>query len=186
MTHATVLWRRLDVPGHDFCRLVSRGEGWELQGTAVFRENGFSCCWRYEVRCDATWHTQSAVLTGWMGAEELQFEIEANDQRRWRLNGVDCPQVEGCLDLDLGITPATNLLPLRRLSLPVGAEGAVTSAWFDPSIMSLAPLRQTYRRIGETRYAYRSIEGDFAAELGTDAAGFVVDYPTLWIAETGP
>ena len=181
----TLLWRRLDVPGHDFCRLVSRGAGWELHGTALFLEHGSPCCWQYEVQVDASWHTRSATLIGWIGPEKLRFEIEADEQHRWRLNGEVRPQVEGCIDLDLGFTPATNLLPLRRLTLAIGEEGAVTSAWFDPSIMDFAPLRQTYRRIEETCYAYHSIEGDFTAELVTDTCGFVVDYPTLWIAEEG-
>ena len=38
----------------------------------------------------------------------------------WFANGVEQDNVAGCLDLDLGFTPATNLFAIRRLSLKVG------------------------------------------------------------------
>src|SRR5207244_2474062 len=40
MEVAAILWRRLDTPGHDACRLERSDAGWELDGTAVFREDG--------------------------------------------------------------------------------------------------------------------------------------------------
>ena len=40
MAVGAVLWRRLDTPGHDACRLVRNDAGWQLEGTAVFREDG--------------------------------------------------------------------------------------------------------------------------------------------------
>ena len=38
-TIATILWRRLDTPGHDVCRLEHDGESWQLDGAAVFRHD---------------------------------------------------------------------------------------------------------------------------------------------------
>ncbi len=32
-----ILWRRLDVPGHDACRLLRSDAGWQLEGAAAFR-----------------------------------------------------------------------------------------------------------------------------------------------------
>jgi len=31
-----VLWRRIDLPGHEIGRIDSRDDGWTLVGTAVF------------------------------------------------------------------------------------------------------------------------------------------------------
>jgi len=33
---SSVLWRRLDTPGHDVCRLEKSDAGWKLEGVAVF------------------------------------------------------------------------------------------------------------------------------------------------------
>ena len=41
MTVASILWRRLDSPGHDASlRLEGNSSGWHLGGTAVFRQEG--------------------------------------------------------------------------------------------------------------------------------------------------
>jgi hypothetical protein len=37
---ASALWRKLDAPGHDACRLRQLADGWELDGTSVFLSNG--------------------------------------------------------------------------------------------------------------------------------------------------
>ena len=36
MTNHTILWRRLDQPGYEFCQLSSRGVSWLLAGTAIY------------------------------------------------------------------------------------------------------------------------------------------------------
>src|SRR4026207_452783 len=36
MAEQTMLWRRLDVPGHDACALRRIASGWRLEGTALF------------------------------------------------------------------------------------------------------------------------------------------------------
>ncbi len=62
----------------------------------------------------------------------------------------------GCIDIDLGFTPATNVLPIRRLDLAPGQDGRVRSAWLSWPERRLQPLEQGYRRIGASTYAYVS------------------------------
>jgi hypothetical protein len=124
VTGASILWRRLDRPGHDACRLLSRESGWHLVGTAVFAHERQPCRLDYSVVCDGGWRTQSARVTGWVGAEAVEIALSADSGRRWRLNGRECPAVGGCIDLDLNFSPSTNLLPIRRLGLGIGPENA--------------------------------------------------------------
>jgi len=44
-------------------------------------------------------------------------------------------------------------------------------------------LEQVYTRVARDRYLYESAGGAFRRELTVDAAGFVLDYPDLWISE---
>jgi hypothetical protein len=99
----------------------------------------------------------------------------------WTLNGTPVPGLDAALDIDLGFTPATNTLAIRRLALPVGAEAEITAAWFDPADERLKPMRQTYRRVSQTDYDYRS--PGFSARLRVDAQGIVRDYEGLWRAQ---
>ncbi len=183
MTSEAVLWRRLDLPGHDWARLSPREGGWLLSGTALFVDGGLPCRLDYRVLCDAAFRTESATVEGWAGSEPVRIHLTADADRRWRLDGAEQPQVEGCIDVDLGFTPATNLLALRRLDLPVGAAAEVRSAWLDFPGLTMEPLPQTYRRTSETTYAYESNGGAFTAELRVNEAGFVTHYPGLWHEE---
>ena len=183
MDAATILWRRLDLPGHDWARLAPQGGGWLLAGTALFTHDGLPCRLDYRVLCDTAWRTGSASVEGWAGSEHVRHHLSVDAARRWRLDGVEQPQVEGCIDVDLGFTPATNLLALRRLELAVGEQAPVRSAWLDFPGFAMEPLPQSYRRTSNTTYAYESDGGAFTAELRVNAAGFMVDYPGLWREE---
>lgn len=181
---ASVLWRRLDQPGHDAARLERRPDGWRLAGTALLREDARPCRLDYEVHCDASWHTRSARVSGWIGAEPVCLELTADGAGQWQLNGAPQPQVFGCLDVDLAFTPATNTLPIRRLNLAIGAAAPVPVAWLRFPELTLERLDQVYSRTGESAYRYESDGGRFVAPITVNESGLVTRYGGLWQAET--
>ena len=101
------------------------------------------------------------------------------------MNGAACPEVEGTIDSILNFSPSTNLLPIGRLGLDVGQESPVRAAWLRFPSFDLKPLEQEYRRIGPSRYRYRS-EGGFEAELEVRSSGFVTLYPGFARAAESP
>jgi hypothetical protein len=173
----TILWERTDVPGHESARLRRSGSEIFLEGSAVFDHEGAPCRLEYLVVADERFHTRRGAVEGWLGARTLEIEVEFREGR-WTFNGEECAEVEGAVDLDLNFSPSTNLLPIRRLGLEVGQEAKVRSAWLRFPEFDLKPLEQTYRRVTESRYSYRS-EGGFEAELEVTPAGFVSDYPGI-------
>ena len=180
----SILWRRLDLPGHEIGRLVCRGDAWELSGTAVFAHECGPCRLDYAVLCDSSWRTTSARVAGVAGNREIGLEVSVSSERRWRLNGAECPAVDGCVDIDLGFSPSTNLLPIRRLALPIGGEAAVRAAWLPFPSLIFEVLPQVYRREHETTYRYESRGGAFVRRLEVNAVGFVTSYPGLWHVES--
>jgi len=92
--------------------------------------------------------------------------------------------VTNCGDIDLGFSPSTNLLPIRRLKLEVGGSAVVRAAWVRFPDFTLEPLEQTYTRVGADTYRYESDSGRFKRDLTVNDAGFVLDYPDMWIAES--
>jgi hypothetical protein len=126
------------------------------------------------------------VVSGWVGDQNLNLELSVDPLRRWQVNGVDKPAVEGCIDLDLNFSPSTNLLPIRRLNLEVGARAEIKAAWLRFPSFELEPLRQVYERLDEFKYRYSSHAGTFVAELTVNRMGFVTAYPQLWEIEGNP
>jgi uncharacterized protein len=179
----SILWRRLDQPGHESGRLFLQRSRGHLTGTAVFAHHQQPCRLDYLVVCDARWRTVTAKVAGWVGSEPVEIELAVDSARRWRLNGQECPAVAGCLDVDFQFSPATNLLPLRRLALAIGQEVEVQAAWLRFPSFTLEPLVQLYRRLDVATYRYESAGGRFVTELQVNAAGFVTSYPNFWQME---
>jgi hypothetical protein len=180
---SSILWRRLDQPGHDSARLTMKLSGPVLVGTAVFEELQRPCRLDYEVTCDDAWRTLSARVAGWLGPDDIDLRIDVDAERNWTLNGQRCPEVRGCDDIDLSFSPATNLLPIRRTALPIGGRVSVRAAWLRFPDPALELLDQVYERLAETQYRYQSAGGSFMTTLETNESGFVTHYPELWQIE---
>jgi hypothetical protein len=165
-------------PGQEAARLLAREDGWRLEGIAVLGAESAAGCVRYTIDCDRGWRTVGANLVGWVGARavRLAFDVAAGG---WTVDGQPLPDVSGCIDLDLEFSPVTNLLPIRRLGLAIGASSGVRAAWVRLPDFRVEPLDQTYRRLADRRYRYESGTG-FACEIEVDEHGFVLDYPGLW------
>ena len=183
MTVGSILWRRLDSPGHDACRLEEDGSGWQVDGTAVFRLGGRPARLTYAARCDVSWRAQSGHICGWIGDRTIELSIERTAAGVWTLNGQDVPGLRDCMDLDFGFTPSTNLLQLRRLALECGQAADAPAAWIDVSTSTLDLLVQRYERRSETTYWYEAPRFTYAELLEVDHIGFVQRYPGLWEVE---
>jgi hypothetical protein len=106
---------------------------------------------------------------------ESVLELSADGVGGWSADGV-----EGCLDVDLGFTPATNTLPIRRGELAVGEAFDLDAAWVRFPALTLERLSQRYERLADDRYLYSS--DGFRAELVVDAHGLVLEYEGFWRA----
>jgi len=100
------------------------------------------------------------------------------------LNGDEVLPSSECIDLDLGFTPSTNLISLRRLDLPIGQRTTTRAAWLDEGSARLEILEQVYEREAERTYAYQAPRFHYNAVLDVDSTGFVRRYPRLWEAAT--
>jgi len=179
----SMLWRRMDSPGHEFSRLSFQDTSWHLAGTAAFAHNLQPCQLDYMVVCNLEWKTLSGRVAGFIGDMAVEMNISVDSNSNWRLNGREFPGVKGCIDLDLAFSPSTNLLPIRRLNLDIGQEAEVKAAWLSFPSFTLKPLEQLYRRINSTTYRYESAGGSFVTELQVNEVGFIALYPNLWQAE---
>jgi len=145
--HAAMLWRRLDVPGHDACRLEQTDTGWRLEGAAAFGHKEGPTHLAYRVECDSEWRTVSGHIQGFVGPRDIDFRVARGDAG-WTLNDASAPGLEPLLDLDLSFTPATNLQQLRRVAIGEGQAVSLPVAWLDVDAGTLTPLPQVYERRG--------------------------------------
>ena len=179
-TPIAVLWRRLDVPGHDGCQFLPGAEGWTLRGSAVFLQDGQVCQLRYEVLADPGFRTREASVTGLVGVKAVDLRIRSDGDGTWTAGGDEQPQLAGCVDVDLGFTPATNFLPVRRLGLEMGQQAQAPAAYLAFPELRLEVLGQSYRRVSATGYEYEAPGAGYRGTLEFSGQGIIVDYPGLF------
>ncbi|TMV06891.1 hypothetical protein FGK63_12275 [Ruegeria sediminis] len=174
---ATGHWRRLDMEGTDRCTLSRLEQGWMLVGQAIWHDGGADARLTYDVRCDPDWVSLSADVVGKVSGRDLALRLRKGPEG-WFLNDDLQEDTGDCIDLDLSFTPATNLLPLRRLSLREGQSAQVRAGWLQPGFRRVARLDQVYDWRAPDTVRYSS--PNFEAELGVHPSGFVTSYPGLW------
>jgi hypothetical protein len=176
----SLLWRRLDVPALEHFRLWENPDGPRLEGTIVAALEGAPLEVRYTVACSPTWETRRARVELETENEARALELDADEAQAWSLNGRRINELTGCRDVDLGITPSTNILPIRRLALEIGEGREVTAAWVRFPDLAVTTLPQRYTRLAERCYRYESRGGSFTAELEVDDLGLVERYGDFW------
>ena len=183
MTDKAIAWQRIDKPGHEYCTLARTEGGAKLTGVAILSNDATPCCLQYKIDCDSQWRTLVCHVTGYMGKKAVALDIRREGEQ-WLMNGLEMPEVSGAEDIDLGFSPSTNLLPIRRLGLKVGEQAAVRAAWVRFPELTLELLEQSYARVAEDSYHYESGNGGVRRDLKVDETGFVLEYPELWHAES--
>jgi hypothetical protein len=153
--------------------------GFQLSGLILQAHQDAPFVVRYSIDVDGAWRTRA-----------VQIEVENDGQHRaafaddgaghWSRDGEQLPAVDDCLDVDLEWSPSTNTLPIRRLSLALGETKVVTAAWVRFPSLEVQRLDQSYERLDERRYRYRS--GRFTADLAVDEDGMVLQYGVNWKA----
>ena len=175
-----VFWRNLQTDGSEYCSLFQVAQGWMLKGTAIsLTSERVPILAEYEIVADESWQTRSVAVRTLSGAESKTLRLITELPGHWQAHGKAVPQYNGCIDVDLGISPSTNTLPIRRLNLAIGQSEDVTAAWVRFPDLALEPLPQRYTRLNEDRYQYESASG-FQTELTVDENGLVVVYDKGW------
>jgi uncharacterized protein len=177
---AIFLWRKVDAPGHDSCRLFKVAHGWRLSGAAVFLQSRHVCQLQYEVVANKGFRTRRAAVTGFVGKTAIDIRILAASGGRWMVNGTPHAGISGCLDVDLAFTPATNLFALRRLGLRVGEESDASAAYLAFPKIQFTVLPQRYKRVSRSEYAYLAPSVGYRGTLRVSPLGAVIRYPGLF------
>lgn len=167
--------------------LSRRGRDWVLSGSVTGAAD-HDVRITYEVVADDTWATRRATFDASVDGVRRVGRLE-NLGDRWEVDGSALDDLDGCTDVDLGWTPATNTLPIRRLAA-AGADDVddptpVGAAWVRMPDLHIVRLDQTYTRRGPHTWRYRS--GGFEAELSVDEFGLVTRYGVdgLWVSTSG-
>jgi uncharacterized protein len=173
-----LLWRGLDEWRAEAALVALTPTGLSARGTQL----GLGYRLDYALNAPEDFVTQSVEVTavgeGWW----RRLVLEHDGHGAWRSNSEEAPGVEGALDCDLGFSPLTNLMPIRRHDLHRRAAAVeIVAAWVSVPDLTLHASRQRYEhvRASVVRYTDLGTHAGFTSELVVDEDGFVVVYPEL-------
>ena len=140
---------------------------------------------RLEVECtgEGWWRALTLARNGggaWSCEAEAEGEVDLPDP------GGAGEGLTDALDCDLGFSPLTNTMPIRRHGLHqrVGARDFLM-AWVSVPDLAVHPYEQRYEHVHSgadgavVRFLDKGLSGGFVADLELDADGFVSQYPEL-------
>lgn len=171
--------RQPGFTGRERCQLHRDGAGWQLNGTVIARLDGRQLDCSYQINTAPSWAVQSAAVTLEWGASRQRLRLGRDDRGRWTVASRDAPELDGCVDIDLGVTPSTNTLPIRRLGLAEGQCADIDTAWVEFPSLTVRRSHQRYTRLSQQTWRYQA--GTHTSELTVDGHGLVTNYGAgLW------
>ena len=172
-------WRRSDeVETDEHCTASIRDSGLSLVGTVIGAEGARPIRVEYRVLTDSKGLTTAAHVRDLRGFEQRTLALARDPKGAWTVDGKAVRTLKGCSDVDLGCSPSTNTLPIRRLRLAVGGSQTIQAAWIRFPELSVVKAAQTYTRLDEFTYRYSS--GSYTGELTVDDEGLVASYD-VWM-----
>jgi uncharacterized protein len=192
-----VIWRGVEGCRLEAAHVELRPDGLSATGTQIATD---PVDYRLDYRLDASdgFVTRSLVVDAFGAGWSRRLDLRHDGHGAWTCEAyaegaVDLPapggdgaSLLGSLDCDLGLSPLTNAMPIRRSGLD-RREGAqdFQMAWVSVPELAVQPSGQRYEHVRRSaagsvvRYVDRGLFEGFQAELELDADGLVVRYPEL-------
>lgn len=195
-----IVWKGLDAQRWEVAHLSLDPDGVVGTGTQIAVDP-------LPYRLDYTLEAHSGFVTrrldvrvrgeGWWRRLELQhdgigawsWDVDVDGGLELDAPGADPAMVEELTearDCDLGLSPVTNLMPIRRHHLNTSdASADIVAAWVSVPDLRLYSYRQRYESVGRqgegsvVRFIDRGPSAGFSAELVLDSEGVIEIYPEL-------
>ena len=175
-----VSWQGIENQSIETLSLTTSGVGTLAKSTIQGTIDSQLFTINYAITTNTAGETTRVQISTRFKDREEHLKLESNGNGSWILNGEPAPQLNGCIDVDLPVTPYTNTLPIKRLHLPVGEEAIIKVVYLDVLAGNTEPVAQKYRRISEFGYHYENIPNDFEADIEVDGLELVTFYPQLF------
>lgn len=175
-----VYWRRTDLAGLERLALTRSADSVAAVSTVICVEDGgFRVDHRWKLTPD--WRALSVDVEKWGRAGKARLSLERSG-RTWKVDGIHHPDLDDAEEPDLSVTPFSNTLPIRQLTIGNHETLTLDTCYIDTASMTVVRSRQQYQRLGPKlfRYVDLGLAAGFEAELQVDPGGLITSYQHLF------
>ena len=176
-----LLWTGREYHSMENCLVTNTTTGIEIISTIIgyYEEKIYRI--DYLIRTNQNWETILLEINCRLNNQTQLIRFEGGGKGNWISNGKKADQFNGCIDIDIPLTPFTNTLPIRRLHLSQKQTQEIQVIYCDLLERHIKVVHQKYTRLSDTKYHYENVPNDFESTIQVDEFGFVVDYPSLFV-----
>jgi hypothetical protein len=176
-----LLWQGLLYHSLEHCAVTINSSATEVNSIIIGQFEGNIFRTEYLIRANQNWETVYFEIKHQLAGQISSFTGEQEGRDGWIIDGERAVGLNGCLDIDISLTPFTNSLPINRLRLSEGESSIVDVLYVNVLEGCITRTRQRYTRLSETDYKYENVPDDFEAVVSVDELGFVINYPGLFV-----
>lgn len=174
-----IVWEGLDHPTMECLTLQQQDDGYIITSHITGVVGSSPIAIHFLIETDLQWMTEH-VLVSDLNQPDRVIELYADKNGKWFNRDEAVDELEGCLDIDISLTPFTNTLPIRRLSWQEKATASIAVVYISLPEFSLEKATQYYTRLAPGSFRFETGSRNFTADLSVDPDGFVMDYPFLF------
>lgn len=178
---ASFLWEGIEYNSLENCLVASSEGKVDIDSRIIgyYEEKIFRV--DYAVKANADWETLAADVDVVIDGKRFHVILEGDGKGSWTCDSKPSTEFQGCVDIDISLTPLTNTLPVRRLNLAIDETKQFRVLYLDVLNKTVKPVVQKYTRVARNSYRFENVPNDFEAVIDVDDDGFVVTYPELFI-----
>ena len=177
---ANLVWQSKEYPSLENCAAMITSTGSEISSVVIGVVEHKIFTLEYNLKINPHWETEQVEIKTTIEGLAKSFIFKSDGKGNWQQNGHILEQFDGCIDIDIPLTPFTNTLPIKRLRLEIGQAQVIKVVYLDLLRNNIKPVTQKYARLSDREYKYQNVPNDFEAIITVDESGFVLDYPSLF------
>jgi len=131
---------------------------------------------KYQVTLDEDFQVQSVKIE--IPGRAKSFLLLNLDQfGRWfNESNQHLPELDGCLDIDISVTPFTNTLAIKRLGMRGKEMEQLNVVYIKVPELNISRVLQEYSKISATHYHFNDLHSGFQSELWVDEDSMVTSF----------
>jgi len=176
-----LVWKGLDDPTFEHCTISRMPGQLFVQSKIEGPVNNVHTIVEYEVELDNAWTVASVQLKMIAPEPARSIKLTHNRYGEWVDDTLHTrPELDGCMDIDISLTPFTNSLPVKRLCFQPGESHEIKVVYFNLPEFTFYLQRQRYTYQGNDLYKYEGLDTGYSNVITFNPAGFVEHYPGLF------